>query len=61
MTAIRALMADLVDYAGLFPPAGLDMFSAVRRYRGYLTGEDHWALGKFVVPAAPDGVCGRVQ
>ena len=52
MTAIRALMADLVDYAGLFPPAGLDMFSAVRRYRGYLTGEDHWALGKFVVPAA---------
>lgn len=52
MTAIRALMAGLVDYAGLFPPAGLDMFSAVRRYRGYLTGEHRWALGKFVVPAA---------
>jgi hypothetical protein len=52
MTAIRALMAGMVDYAGLFPPAGLDMFSAVRRYRGYLTGEDSWALGKFVVPAA---------
>lgn len=45
-------MADLVDYAGLFPPAGLDMLTAVRRYREYLTGEDHWALGRFVVPAA---------
>lgn len=52
MTAVRALMTGLVDYAGLFPPAGLDMFTAVRRYRGYLTGEDRWALGKFVVPAA---------
>lgn len=51
MTAVRALMTGLVDYAGLFPPAGLDMFTAVRRYRGYLTGEDRWALGKFVVPA----------
>jgi hypothetical protein len=52
MTAIRALMTGLVDYAGLFPPASLDMLSAVRQYRGYLSGEDRWALGKFVVPAA---------
>jgi hypothetical protein len=51
MTAIRALIAGLVDYAGLFPPASLDMVSAVRRYREYLTGDDRWALGKFVVPA----------
>lgn len=52
MTAARALMAHLVDYAGLFPPAGLDMLTAARRYREYLTGEDRWALGRFVVPAA---------
>jgi hypothetical protein len=52
VTAIRALMTGLVDYAGLFPPASLDMMNAVRRYREYLTGEDRWALGRFVVPAA---------
>lgn len=51
MIAARALMAHLVDYAGLFPPAGLDMLTAARRYREYLTGEDRWALGRFVVPA----------
>jgi hypothetical protein len=44
-------MRGLVDYAGLFPPASLDMLSAVQRYREYLTGEDRWALGQFVVPA----------
>ncbi|HTW45087.1 MAG TPA: hypothetical protein VMD58_06035 [Acidobacteriaceae bacterium] len=51
-TPIRALMRGLVDYAGLFPPAGLGMGEAVRQYRGYLTGKDRWALGRFVVPAA---------
>ena len=52
MTAISALMSSLIDYAGLFPPASLDMMSAVRRYREYLTHEDRWMLGKFVVPAS---------
>jgi hypothetical protein len=52
MTAAgRALMTGLVDYAGLFPPAGLGMLEAVRRYREYLAGPDRWALGRFVVPA----------
>lgn len=50
MTAGHALIANLVDYAGLFPPAGLDMLTAVRRYREYLSGEDRWALGRFIVP-----------
>lgn len=53
MTAAgRALMTDLVDYAGLFPPAGLGMLEAVRRYREYLAGPDRWALGRFVIPSA---------
>ncbi|MGH9587513.1 MAG: hypothetical protein ACRD3F_11215, partial [Acidobacteriaceae bacterium] len=47
----RALMTGLIDYAGLFPPAALDMLSAVRHYGGYLAGPDKWALGRFVVPA----------
>jgi hypothetical protein len=48
---LRALLAEIVDYAGLFPPAGLDMPSAVRAYDGYRSGEHAWMLGAFVVPA----------
>jgi hypothetical protein len=49
--ALRALLEGLVDYAGLFPPAGLDMDPALRNYLGYLDDEDRWMLGRFVVPA----------
>ena len=32
MSALRALLAGIVDYAGLFPPAALDMSTAVRNF-----------------------------
>jgi hypothetical protein len=50
--ALRALVAGLVDYAGLFPPAGLDMGSAMTAYAEYLASGDAWMLGRFVVPVA---------
>jgi hypothetical protein len=50
MNAIRALLQASIDYAGLFPPADLDMEAAVRNYAEYLGGRDSWALGRFVVP-----------
>lgn len=49
---LRALLEGLIDYAGLFPPAGLDMAAAAGNYAAYLRGGDAWALGRFVVPAA---------
>ncbi len=49
MNAIRSLLADLIDYAGLYPPAALDMRSAVRNYVSYSQGEHAEALGRFVV------------
>jgi len=52
MSAVRTLVQSLIDYAGLFPPAGLDMEAAVRNYAAYRRGDDRWALGKFIVPAA---------
>ena len=45
-------MAGLIDYAGLFPPAGLEMSEAVRNYAAYRRGEHAWALGRFIVPQA---------
>jgi hypothetical protein len=50
--SLRTLLAGLIDYAGLFPPAGLPMDQAVANYASYLRGEDRWALGRFIVPAA---------
>ena len=49
---IRSLLAGAIDYAGLFPPAGLAMPDAVRCYAAYRDGPDAWALGRFVLPAS---------
>ncbi len=51
-TAAGALMAGLIDYAGLFPPAGLAMEPAVAAYAAHRRGADRWMLGRFVVPVA---------
>ena len=51
MTALRTLLAHAIDYAGLFPPAQLDMPGAVAEYESYLASSDEWALGRFVIPA----------
>lgn len=52
MTAVQALLERAIDYAGLFPPAGLDLEATVRNYATYRSGPDAWALGRFVLPAA---------
>jgi hypothetical protein len=49
MNAIDSLLKDMVDYAGLYPPAGLDMHTAVRKYLEYGHGPRRKALGRFVV------------
>lgn len=50
--ALRALLAGVVDYAGLFPPAALDVPEAASRYAAYRAADERWMLGRFVVPAA---------
>ena len=51
MTALASLLPRLIDYAGLFPPAGLGMEAAVRNYQSYVSGQHGWMLGRFIVPA----------
>lgn len=50
--AVRTLLAGLIDYAGLFPPAKLGMREAVNNFADYRRGERNWMLGRFVVPVA---------
>jgi hypothetical protein len=51
MRSLHTLLAGAIDYAGLFPPAALDMATAVRNYAAYRRGKNAWALGRFIVPA----------
>lgn len=49
---LRALLCNLIDYAGMFPPALLPREDAIARYRRYRGGEHAWMLGRLVVSAA---------
>ena len=48
--SLQVLMKGLIDYAGLYPPASLDMPVAVRNYATYRSGPHAPWLGRFVVP-----------
>jgi len=50
--ALRTLLAGSIDYAGLFPPASLEMAEAARNYEAYRSGPHSWALGRFILPSA---------
>jgi hypothetical protein len=50
--AAGVLLRDLIDYAGLFPPASLTMAASVANYDAYSRSEWNWILGRFIVPVA---------
>ncbi|WP_338449947.1 hypothetical protein R4Z09_28015 [Niallia oryzisoli] len=51
-TAVSHFITELIDYAGLFPPAALPLPEAIRNYSSYISRSDSWMLGPFVIPAA---------
>lgn len=50
--SLRALLENIIDYAGLFPPATLGVKQAVEEYIHQRGGEYAWMLRNFVVPAS---------
>lgn len=50
--ALRSLMAGLIDYAGLFPPAKLPMATSAEAFARSRMGEHEWMLGRFICPAS---------
>ncbi|MGI8638586.1 MAG: hypothetical protein ACR2MG_01320 [Pyrinomonadaceae bacterium] len=50
--SIRALLNEIIDYAGLFPPSALSMPEAVINYAAYKNSNYNWMLGRFVVPVS---------
>ena len=50
--SVEALLANIIDYAGLFPPAKLEMGPTVRNYDAYLKSPEQWMLGRLIVPVS---------
>jgi hypothetical protein len=48
--SLRALLSNLIDYAGLYPPASLSLPVAVENYRKYLVSPESWILNRLVLP-----------
>ena len=59
--SLHALLTGAIDYAGLFPPAALDMREAVARYAAFRSSSDAWALGRFVLPLSRVGELAAAQ
>lgn len=47
-----SFMKNLIDYAGIYPPASLSLEQAILHYSAYLSDEDAWMLGRFILPAS---------
>ncbi len=52
LPSLRALLENIIDYAGLFPPAQLSLDESIRNYARYRTEPESWMLGRFICPAA---------
>jgi hypothetical protein len=52
VAGLRLLLTQILDYAGLFPPAGLPLDQAIRNYATYRTCAEAWMLGRFICPAS---------
>ena len=50
-SAIETLLSSVVDYAGTFPPASLELPPATAAYARARAGETAWLLGRFVLAA----------
>lgn len=48
--SLHALLNSVMDYAGLFPPAQLNLDQGIANYAQYQTSLDRELLGRFVVP-----------
>ena len=52
VASLQRLLEGVIDYAGLFPPAKLEMAPALENYLRYRSGPEARALNRFICPAA---------
>lgn len=50
--SLKAMLSSVVDYAGLFPPAKLELQPAMANYAQYQATPYSWMLGRFILPSS---------
>lgn len=50
LKSIIEFTKNLIDYAGLFPPAKLDIHTAFKNHLEYISTEYKWMISKFICP-----------
>jgi hypothetical protein len=50
-SSLRALLSNLIDYAGLYPPAALSLQHVEEKYTRYVVSPESWILNRLVLPA----------
>jgi hypothetical protein len=48
--SLQTLLGEILDYAGLFPPADLSLAQAIHNYADYRDEPEAWMLSRFVLP-----------
>ncbi len=51
-TKDEIILEGLFDYAGLFPPANLDMQQTVKNWYTYANCDDSWMLARLIIPVS---------
>ena len=51
MHPLRVALTGFIDYAGLFPPASLDLNRTAANHRRYAASPEAWLLGRLIIPA----------
>lgn len=51
MPALHQLLNEIIDYAGLFPPASLPLAAVIKNYEKYQASEQNWMLARLIIPA----------
>jgi hypothetical protein len=48
--SLQGLLAESIDYAGMFPPCSLALEPALRNHAKYIRSDEAWMLNTFVLP-----------
>jgi hypothetical protein len=51
-SSLQALLSNLIDYAGLYPPAALPLHDVSEKYAAYRASTYSWTLNRVVLPFA---------
>ncbi len=51
MNSLKTFLSQIIDYAGLYPPASLPLEEAFANFVMYQQAEEAWMLSRFIIPA----------